>query len=69
VSVMNPSFSPCPFCGNSDQEWFVILIDEEKEYRVRCCKCNADGPIKRFKTTAHQAWNQRKKPKMEATGE
>jgi Lar family restriction alleviation protein len=61
VSVVNLSLKPCPFCGNSDQAWFDVLTDEEKEYRVRCCKCHADGPIKRFRTTARKAWNQRKR--------
>ncbi len=69
MSVKNPSLKPCPFCGNSDQEWFKVLIDEEKEYCVRCCKCHADGPIKRFRTTARKAWNQRKELKEDVTSE
>ncbi len=58
--MANYKFLPCPFCGNGDRQWMRILIDEESEYRVRCAKCNADGPIHKFKTLAVRAWNQRK---------
>ena len=63
MSTPKHNFKPCPFCGNSDSDWMRVLIDNEKEYRVRCGKCNADGPIQKFKTLAVRAWNSRKHPK------
>lgn len=66
MSTPKHNFKPCPFCGNSDRDWVRVLIDEEGEKSVRCCKCNATGPIHKFKTLAVRAWNSRKQPK-EAT--
>ena len=57
--MSNPKFNSCPFCLNEDQMWFVFIIDEEKEQAVRCCKCNATGPIKNCKAAALRAWNAR----------
>jgi hypothetical protein len=40
-------------------------VNDENEKSVRCCKCNADGPIHKFKTLAVRAWNQRKATKVQ----
>jgi Lar family restriction alleviation protein len=63
--MANHNLLPCPFCGNHDQQWMRILINDENEKFVRCCKCNADGPIHKFKTLAVRAWNQRKATKVQ----
>ena len=57
MSDLKHSFSPCPFCGNSDKDWMRVSVDEEREYRVCCAKCSASGPIKKFKAQAVRAWN------------
>ena len=61
MSEQKHKLKPCPFCGNCDANWMRLLIDEDGEYRVRCAKCNADGPIQKFKTLAIRAWNGRKR--------
>ena len=66
MSTPTHNFKPCPFCGNSDRAWMLVLIDEEGEKSVRCCKCNASGPTRKFKTLAVRAWNSWEQPK-EAT--
>ena len=54
-----PKYQPCPFCGNKDQ--IEIIMCEEGEHSVRCGKCNADGPLKRYKSLAVKFWNTRRK--------
>lgn len=54
------TYKPCPFCGNHDQDWIEIIMCEEGDYSVRCKKCNADGPLRRYKSLAIKAWNTRK---------
>ena len=46
---------PCPFCGNKEQDNFIILDSE----RVICGRCGAIGPLGKTAEEAKAAWNMR----------
>jgi Lar family restriction alleviation protein len=55
----------CPFCGNNDEDEFVLLSENEGFMEVRfihnvSCSCGAQGPRGDTKQEAIERWNRRK---------
>lgn len=46
---------PCPFCGSNDLD-----IERKCLFFVTCYKCDCEGPAKKDKEEAIDAWNKRR---------
>lgn len=56
--------STCPFCGwhytnMLSGPGFVLGKGNTERYRVKCCSCEALGPMKDTREEAAEAWNAR----------
>ena len=51
---------PCPFCGISDLEMFVVCGNNiTDEHWVKCNRCYANGPVGNTPSEAWDVWNKR----------
>lgn len=51
--------SPCPFCGGTDINPDMIIIDDLTTHFYFCMDCYADGPLGESEAEAAEKWNGR----------
>ena len=62
-----PHAKACPYCASRDFVVDALGSDARPHYAVRCCDCEATGPIARSYDAAVEKWNHR--PKSDGDGQ